>query len=97
MQKFGAELAELEEECRNGDRIGALLEAADCLYYATKALYNGQITGNGFHARMSVVYRVSGFTAAQVEAAAKAKYSLRARPGNPKNDAAERAAVAHLI
>jgi hypothetical protein len=96
-EKFNREFAELQDELRKGDRLGALLECADCLYYATKAQYNGLMSAAEAEARMSEIYKISNFTSNQVEAAALAKYSLRARPGNPKDDRAERAAVTHLI
>ena len=96
-QKLEAEKSELHEELAKGDRVGALLEAGDCLYYIVKARYNKQLSSfQTFCEAMKLTF-VSGFTAKQISQACIAKYTLRARPGNPKNDREERAAVAHII
>ena len=96
LEKFHRERQELAEALAAGDRIGALLEAGDCLYYTTKARYN-KLADESEIARLNTdVIEMSGFPPEIIRAAAIAKYTLRARPGNPKDDAAERAAVAHL-
>lgn len=96
-EKFRAEFEELQAELHKGDRVGALLEAADCLYYAYKAIYNNLWNQSELNKKTACVYSTSGFTPAQVERAAIAKYTLRARPGNPKNDAEERSAVRRML
>jgi hypothetical protein len=97
MDKFHHERQELAEALAAGDRVGALLEAGDCLYYATKAQYNRLASAEEARVLMLEVSIASGFSIETIRAAAIAKYTLRARPGNPKDDAAERAAVAHLV
>ena len=91
------EIEEFNEKLADGDRLGALLECADVLYYAVKSIYS-----NLFDQEMAGVYieevrQKGGFTRSQVEQAALIKYSLRAQPGNPKDDRKERAACAHLL
>jgi hypothetical protein len=96
-EKFDREFVELQDELHRGDDLGALLECADCLYYATKAEYNGIFSADEARAKMARVYTLSGFSPGAVQQAAIAKYKLRARPGNPKSDGEERAAVAVIL
>lgn len=96
-QKLEAEKCELREELAKGDKVGALLEAGDCLYYIVKARHNKQLSSFGVFIEAMKLTFVSGFTIEQIEKACIAKYTLRARPGNPKNDREERAAVDNLI
>lgn len=77
--KLIAERTELIEALAAGDLIGAALEGADAVYYAAKHL--------------DWVARKLGLSISTLCALAEAKYSLRAQPGNPKNDAAEREAA----
>ena len=82
VDKLAHEMQELTEALADDDEIGAVLEAADVAYYACKAVQYAASLVN--------------LTVADVMSAACAKYALRARPGNPKDDAAERAAVEEL-
>lgn len=82
-EKLVAELGELQQSLKDGDYVGALTEAADAAYYAAKHL--------------QYVAHLLGITVDDVLACAKAKYALRAQPGNPKNDAAERVVVLAAI
>lgn len=77
--KLVAERNELLEALDWGDTVGALTEVADAGYYAVKHL--------------AYVASLFGISAEDVLALTIAKYELRALPGNPKNDAAERIAV----
>lgn len=97
---------------RDGDLAAALTELADVVYYACKlAYYNAQTKPRvsdptGWRLRSRWIRRAinainSGFqTVISIEdayAIAIAKYELRARPGNPKDDAAERAACMAIL
>lgn len=97
LEKFDREFCELQDELAKADRLGALLEAADCMYYAVKAEYVGLLESDEVSGRMAEVYRLSGFTPTQVYQAAIIKYTMRSRPGNPKDDKSERLAVEHLV
>lgn len=95
--KLTRERQELEEALGQGDRLGAVLEAGDVAYYAAKCVANGLLTET--EARVVVEFaanKVELPTSVVIEVAV-VKMSLRARPGNPKDDAAERAAVRELI
>ena len=76
-EKLVAERDELVNALSEGDYEGALTEGADAAYYAVKHLH-------------FVAHRL-GVSIADLFALAEAKYALRAQPGNPKDDAAERA------
>ena len=82
-QKLEGECQELEEALGNNDYVAALTEVADVVYDAIKAIE---------WAAASV-----GLTVGQALVLAIAKYRLRARPGNPKDDVAERAACAEVM
>jgi len=77
--KLVAEREELVAALSEGDYEGALTEGADAAYYAAKHLH--------------WVAHQLGVTIPDLVALAEAKYALRARPGNPKDDGAERTAV----
>jgi len=81
--KLIAERDELVAALRSGDFVGALTEGADAVYYAAKHL--------------EWVAQQLGVSMEDLEGVAKAKYKLRARPGNPKDDAAERAACLEAV
>ena len=81
--KLLAEMKELAEAIEAEDHDGALTEVADVVYYAVKTI--------ALAADLASIARTEAF------AVALAKYSLRAAPGNPKNDAAERAACREAI
>ncbi len=82
VEKMAAERTELLESLADGDTIGALTEVADAVYYAAK--------------HIEYVASLCNITPSQALKICVAKYALRAQPGNPKNDAAERAAVAEV-
>lgn len=65
------------------DTPGALTEAADGVYYAVK--------------HIDWLAQCLGLEVDELFEITIAKYQLRARPGNPKNDAAERAVVLEVI
>lgn len=77
--KLLAERQELVEALAAGDKIAAALEGADAVYYAAKHL--------------DWCARQLGLSIETLFALAEAKYGLRAQPGNPKDDAAEREAA----
>lgn len=95
--KFQREYQELEEMVHAGDVVGAILEAADCLYYLVKAYHNYSMSDAEIAVRVDEVVALSGIPQWLIEEAAVSKYSLRARPGNPKSDAEERAAVEKML
>lgn len=107
LQKYEGEKRELVECLENddADTLGALLEAADCVYYAVKIYFSEASVSRlalikkffAFTFRITEVSEISGFGIRQIMDACIIKYTLRARPGNPKNDELERAAVAHLV
>ena len=76
--KLLAEMKELAEAIEAEDHDGALTEVADVTYYAAKCI--------------ALAADMAGISIVKAFAVARAKYSLRAAPGNPKDDAAERAA-----
>lgn len=82
-EKMLAEQQELLDALAAHDYEGALTEAADAVYYACKHL--------------DWVARRLDLDLADLFRLAQAKYRLRARPGNPKDDAAERAACAAVV
>lgn len=81
--KLLREREELLVELDDADYIGALTEAADAVYYACKHL--------------DWVAQQVGLSIPVLFELAQAKYALRARPGNPKHDPAERAACAAVV
>lgn len=81
--KLLAEMQELAEAIEAKDLDGVLAEVADVVYYAAKSMH--------------LAAAMPGISTADAFAVARAKYSLRAAPGNPKNDAAERAACRAAI
>lgn len=81
-EKLAREWEELEQALST-DRIEALTELADVVYYAAKAVYTAAT--------------LCGVTVEAAFAAALAKYERRARPGNPKDFEAERAAVVEAV
>jgi hypothetical protein len=111
LDKFRNERRELYGMMAEGDRIGALLEAGDCLYYLVKAWHNGLISAEQYITMFDEIekstafisqgwrkwLRRPAFSKLTIRAAAIAKYTLRAKYGNPKDDGNERAAVAHLV
>jgi len=92
MVKYRRERQELEEALDDGDALGAILEAVDSTYYAIKADYNHLI---GRAERDYLIAQAAREVALPVEhiLRACAAKSLRAQPGNIKDDEAERSAV----
>lgn len=82
-EKLVREWEELKAELSTPDRLSALTELADVVYYATKAVYTAAT--------------LCGVTVEAAVAAALAKYERRAQPGNPKDFEAERAAVVEAV
>ena len=83
IQKLAHERGELQAALVAGDMPGAFTEVADVAYYAIKAIHEAA--------------SAAGLTVEQALAVCEAKYRLRARPGNPKDDEAERAAVLAVL
>lgn len=81
--KLLGEIEELEEALAENDIDGALTEIADVVYYAAKVI--------------ALASDLAGIARTEAFAVAQAKYRLRARDGNPKDDAAERAACREVI
>ena len=79
LTKLNAEFGELLEMIEQGDRLGAVMEAGDVLYYVAKLV--------------DLVAHMCELSIDEVTSACTAKIALRAMPGHPKDDAAERAAV----
>jgi len=83
IDKLQHERGELQAALTTGDMPGAFTEVADVAYYAAKAIHEAA--------------NAAGLTVEQALAVCAAKYGLRAQPGNPKDDAAERAAVLAVL
>lgn len=81
--KLLGEIEELETALAANDIDGALTEVADVVYYAAKVI--------------ALASDLAGIARTEAFAVALAKYRLRARDGNPKDDAAERAACREAI
>lgn len=94
LEKLHAEQRELAEETDPAERA---LEAADCCYYAAKAVENGLLSVVDAEQELHRVAQVTGLAPETVIAVALAKYRLRARPGNPKDRAAETAAAQRIL
>jgi len=82
-EKLLAERGEFLAALGEDDIIGALTEAADAGYCAVKHL--------------AYVATVLGVSVETILDLAFAKYALRARPGNPKDDKDERSACAAVF
>ena len=98
-RKLAAELVEFDEAMRGADYLGAVTELADVVYYAVKIIYaiitTPEMVNALVHQMQIIEQRAEqlGLSVEQAFDVCDAKYSLRAAPGNPKDDAAERAAV----
>lgn len=83
--------------------IPAILEAADMAYYAAKAVYANKWTlleaEESIEECAEELNEVADFHIgfATIILVANAKYRLRAQPGNPKNDANERATAGEVL
>lgn len=95
--KMFNETTELRAELIKGDMLGALLESADVLYYGVKAVCNGLLHYKTVENHIGYIFHITGYWSDLVILACIYKYALRARPGNPKNDAEEREAVRWLL
>lgn len=97
LDKLYKERSELEEAIQQEDRLGTIMEAGDCTYYLIKSEVNGLIS---IDRRDNDIAAVAAKVSLSVEALLEcviAKMALRAQPDNPKNDIAERAAVAAVL
>lgn len=98
IEKLEKEQAELLDAIEHGDRLGAILEGGDCLYYLAKCLHNGLVSLQlATDIAQLIVSAALGINTDVLLQVAETKYNLRAMPGNKKDDAAERAAVAALL
>ena len=79
LSKLIAECDEFDTAMADDDIVGAYTELADVVYYSAKLI--------------NTLAEQAGVTMYDALRFAAAKYALRAEPGNPKNDEAERAAV----
>jgi hypothetical protein len=95
MEKLHAESDELTAALDAGDQIGALMEAADCCYYAGKAYWNSLLWLDGTMEQINHAVYVSRWTLPLVILALETKYECRIAHG--KDDAGERAAVEAAI
>lgn len=95
--KLCRERQELDECLAAGDTLGAILEAGDVAYYAVKAHANDLMSLNAALHEINAAGQAVGLAYSEVLAVAEIKFALRAKPGNPKDDAAEREAVQHLL
>ncbi|KKL04782.1 hypothetical protein LCGC14_2612610 [marine sediment metagenome] len=97
LDKLECELEELKGAAIAGDHLGAAMEAGDVGYYAIKAESNGLMNEAQ---RDKFIRYAADFVDLEPEMlldCAIAKYELRAIPGNPKDDAASRKAVALVL
>lgn len=94
-EKLLAERQELKQTPQH-DYLARIMEGADCVYYAAKACWNRQISETERDQEIDQAARLAGVSEAVLLRAVMAKYSLRAIPGNPKDDRAERLAVAEV-
>lgn len=90
--KLQHEQGELDEALRLGDKLGAIMEAADCAYYAIKAGYNGLITDQERNRIITSAAQIVDLSDKVLLKCVVAKYLLRAH-GNTKDDLTEREAV----
>lgn len=80
-----------------GDWLGAVLEAADELYYLTLACHNEQIEAETLERRIEARAEALGLESRQICRAAVAKFTYRYRIAGTKYDACERAVVGLLL
>ena len=78
LEKAHHEMEEMRDALAGGDILGALMEAADVMYYAHKAYCNGLIAVDGRDGLIGDACREVGFDSHAVECALLAKYKLRA-------------------
>jgi len=95
--KLGRELDELQRMLARQDALGAVLEAADVAYYSAKSVEMGFMDRAGAEGLLAMVAKDVNLSKKAVVVAAITKYRLRARPGNPKDDLAEREAVCDAL
>lgn len=97
IDKYCAEYQEMKVAHKHGDRLGAIMEGGDCLYYLAKMLHNGLATISLAMATAEMIAEHIDIDIDLLFRVAETKYNLRAQPGNKKDDAAEREAVAVLL
>jgi hypothetical protein len=87
--KLGKEVEEFEEALNDNDLLGSALELADTIYYDIKHIYyNVSRFNKKFNKRITTKTALT---------LCIAKYSLRARKGNPKDDKAERQEIKNIL
>lgn len=94
--KLRAEWKELNDAIASGSAMAEVAaEAADCLYYAVKAKYSAldvDVT-----AELKKISAAAHLGSRAIVEAALTKYRMRAAPGNPKDVAAENAAIERAL
>ena len=96
-EKMDRELSELQAAIEEGDRLGTLMEAGDVAYYAIKAWYNEAVGLAGLILTIRLAADTVNIPEDVLLDICIAKLSLRALPGNPKDDKAEREAVIKVL
>lgn len=89
LEKLQKEVSEFEEALDNDDVIGSALELADIIYYNIKHIY---LMVSEFNKKVNKKITIK--VALQI---CIAKYSFRARKGNPKEDKLEREEIKKLL
>jgi hypothetical protein len=107
MTKFYAEVDELGEALTyidyHGHRddssefVNVAMEAGDCAYYAIKAFKTGFFNEELMDLALEIISALVPLNKDEVLDCCIAKMSLRAEPGNPKDDAAEHRAVKAIL
>jgi len=95
--KYHREREEFFQALEAGDGIGSLLELGDVCYYLAKLIYMRRITEDEARSLMEDLAICLGCTFEDALAIALVKYTLRARPGNPKDDKEERAMIQKIM
>jgi phosphoribosyl-ATP pyrophosphohydrolase len=89
LEKLGNEVKEFEEALNNNDLLGSALELADVVYYSVKLVYLKACELNEkFNKKITIKMALE---------ICVAKYSLRARKGNPKDDKLERQSIKKFL
>jgi hypothetical protein len=97
LDKMEREMEEAKEAVMAGDMLGAVMEGGDIAYYAIKAESSGICDESQRDKFIEYAAGFVGLVPTLLLDCAIAKYALRARPGNPKDDERERAAVAAVL
>lgn len=97
LQKLYGEMNELHVELMNDDLLGAILEAADVMYYAAKAIVNDLLDCKSAKKLIFAAADAVQLPVLKIFKVALVKYGFRAQPGNPKDDAVERELAVQVI